>query len=125
MADKNYEAALSLDDSNAYVLNNYSYFLALRKEKLALAQQMATKLIEQHAENVVYLDTYAWVLYQLGDYEKAQKYLEKAISIDEKNTNGEIIEHYGGVLYQLGKKTSSHSTMGKSQNHGKCFRGHS
>ena len=44
-SDKAYEDALKIDPDNAYVLNNYSYYLSLRKEKL---EQEAEK---QHQEN--------------------------------------------------------------------------
>src|SRR4030095_16461157 len=40
-SDSCYELALVFDPSNAYVLNNYSYFLSLRSEKLDEAEKMA------------------------------------------------------------------------------------
>ncbi|HTF80737.1 MAG TPA: hypothetical protein VL947_03395, partial [Cytophagales bacterium] len=46
------------------------------------------------------LDTYGWVLYVNKEYKEAEVYLGKAA----KNTNnGTILEHYGDVLYQLGR----------------------
>lgn len=104
LADACYEAVLNFDNDNYYVLNNYSYFLALRKEKLPLANQMAAMLIEDNPDNPTYLDTYGWVLYMMGNYEEAKKQLEKAIEIMEEEATGEILEHYGDVLYRLGKK---------------------
>lgn len=100
-SDAAYQAVLEKDPDNAAVLNNYSYFLSLRGEKLDLAKQMASKLVEKHPDNPTYLDTYAWVLYTLKDYQQAKKYLEIAAAKAAKN--GTILEHYGDVLYKLGE----------------------
>ncbi|MEJ7661050.1 MAG: tetratricopeptide repeat protein [Hymenobacter sp.] len=82
-------------------LNNYSYFLALRGEKLDKAKQMAGKVVKQFPDNDTYLDTYAWVLYKLKDYAGAKAALEKAL---QTTKDAAVIEHYGDVLYQLGDK---------------------
>ncbi len=102
-AGKCYEEALHIAPDDCYVLNNYSYSLTLRKEELSLAQEMAAKLIKCCPDNANYLDTYAWVLYQLGHYRKAKKYLKKAIALSEPEVNREIFKHYGDVLEQLGQ----------------------
>ncbi|GAB3024153.1 tetratricopeptide repeat protein [Spirosoma pulveris] len=101
-SDESYEAVLKVDPLNDYVLNNYSYFLSLRKENLPRALQLAQKLVERNPGNATYLDTYAWVLYVSKDYAKAKQYLEKALA-DPAHVSGTIIEHYGDVLYQLGQ----------------------
>jgi tetratricopeptide (TPR) repeat protein len=105
-SDKAYEAALDFDPDNDHVLNNYSYFLSLRKEKLDLAEKMSTKLIERNPEDPTYLDTYAWVLYNLGKFNDAKKYIEKAINFDETNS-GTLVEHYGDILFKLGDVDSA------------------
>lgn len=101
-SDEYYEAVLKMDPLNDHVLNNYSYFLSLRNEKLPRALQLAQKLVERHPDNATYLDTYAWVLYVSKDYTKARQYLEKALA-NPASVSGTIIEHYGDVLYQLGQ----------------------
>jgi tetratricopeptide (TPR) repeat protein len=101
-SDEAYESVLKLDPVNDYVLNNYSYFLSLRKANLSRAQQLAQKLAERHPTNPTYLDTYAWVLYVSKDYAKARQYLEKAM-VNPAAVSSTIIEHYGDVLYQLGQ----------------------
>jgi tetratricopeptide (TPR) repeat protein len=101
-SDEAYEAVLKADPLNDHVLNNYSYFLSLRKANLPRAVQLAQKLVERHPTNSTYLDTYAWVLYVSKDYAKARQYLEKAMA-DPTGVSGTIIEHYGDVLYQLGQ----------------------
>lgn len=100
-SEEAYEAALKLDPTNDYVLNNYSYFLALRQEKLEYANKLSTRLLELNPENANYLDTHAWVLYKQGEYKQARKLLEKAIEKD--SGSGVIVEHYGDVLFKLGE----------------------
>ena len=102
-SDDAYDAALKADPNNDHVLNNYSYFLSLRKEKLPLALEMGAKLVEMHPDNSTYLDTYAWVLYVNKEYQKARTYLEKAVA-NNKTNSAVIVEHYGDVLYQLGER---------------------
>ncbi|MTI30041.1 tetratricopeptide repeat protein [Xanthovirga aplysinae] len=99
-SDASYEAALENNSNNYYVLNNYSYFLSLRGEKLDLAREMSERLIRDNPENSTYLDTYAWVLYKSGQFKEARKYLEKAM---KGEVSGTIIEHYGDTLYKLGE----------------------
>ncbi|PWJ42345.1 tetratricopeptide repeat protein [Sediminitomix flava] len=100
-SDKAYEEALKYDPYNAYVLNNYSYFLSLRKERLDKAEEMSSRLVELEPENPTYLDTYGWVLYAKGKYEEALKVLEK---VAPGSDNAEVVEHYGDVLYRVGRK---------------------
>jgi tetratricopeptide (TPR) repeat protein len=100
-SDEAYEAALTHDPNNEHVLNNYSYFLSLRGEQLPKAKAMAKRLVDKHPNNPTYLDTYAWVLYKLEDYNGALTYLERAIALSEDAT---IVEHYGDVLFKLGKR---------------------
>lgn len=99
-SDEAYETALAAKPDNDHVLNNYSYFLSLRKKNLDKALKMSTQLVEANPENSTYLDTHAWVLYMMEDYKQAHKYLELAVKYDPSST---IIEHYGDVLFQLGE----------------------
>ncbi|GAB2764867.1 tetratricopeptide repeat protein [Rhabdobacter roseus] len=102
-SDASYDLALKADPNNDHVLNNYSYFLSLRKEKLDLALQMSERLVQRHKDNATFLDTYAWVLYIRKEYGKAKQYLEKAVQASE-NVSGTIVEHYGDVLFKLGER---------------------
>ncbi|MEM8894358.1 MAG: tetratricopeptide repeat protein [Bacteroidota bacterium] len=100
-SDQAYEKALEIKPDNDHVLNNYSYFLSLRKENLEVALNMSSKLVEKYPDNSTYLDTHAWVLYVKGDFKEARTYLERAI--EDENASSTIVEHYGDVLYQLGE----------------------
>ena len=102
-SDASYELVLKDDPNNDHVLNNYSYFLSLRKDKLDVALQMSERLVLKNPDNATYLDTYAWVLYIRKDYKKAKQFLEKAVQAKE-GVSGTIVEHYGDVLFQLGER---------------------
>ncbi|AFK02783.1 Tetratricopeptide TPR_1 repeat-containing protein [Emticicia oligotrophica DSM 17448] len=102
-SDDAYEAVLKVDPDYEYVLNNYSYYLSIRKDKLSRAIQLSSRLTDKFGDNATYLDTHAWVLYMMKEYQKAREFLERAIKQD-KGVSGTIVEHYGDVLYRLGEK---------------------
>jgi len=102
-AFKAYDDVLLFDPQNVIVLNNYSYYLSVRKERLTEAEKMSSQCVALAADNSTYLDTHAWVLYQLGKFQEAKQFMEKALN----NGGGEsavIVEHYGDILYRLGEK---------------------
>ncbi len=102
-SDSCFEEALLLDPNNAYVLNNYSYYLSLRDAKLEKAQKMSKKANLLIENNAAFQDTYAWVLYKSGDYEGAKDWMEKALSNIENDQRPVLLEHYGDILFKLGK----------------------
>jgi tetratricopeptide (TPR) repeat protein len=99
-SDKAYEEALVFNPNNATVLNNYSYYLALRKQNLEKAEKMSSQLIKSNPDNATYLDTYAWVLYARQKYKDAKKIMEKALATGMVTATH--VEHYGDILFKLG-----------------------
>lgn len=97
-----FEKALELNPSDYQVLNNYAYFLSLEKRDLPKARRMAEKVVAKNPDNATYLDTLAWILFQTGLYAEAQGYMEKAIRY-EKEPSGTLMEHYGDILYHVGR----------------------
>lgn len=116
-SDASYELALKGNPDNDHVLNNYSYFLSLRREKLDLALKMSEKLVQQHQNNPTYLDTHAWVLYIRKDYKRAKEFLEKAM-LDSSAVSGTIVEHYGDVLFKLGERDNAVAQWKKAKRMG-------
>lgn len=100
-SDQAYEAALKDNPQNEHVLNNYSYYLSLRKEKLERALELSTRLVSLQPNVSTYQDTHGWVLFNLGKYKEARKFLEKAAS---GKPSAAVLEHYGDVLFKLGQK---------------------
>lgn len=105
-SDENYEKALKINPDNAFALNNYSYYLSLRKANLEKAAIMSKKSNELDKNNSSFMDTYGWILFQTKQYEEAEKWLMKAILSDD-GKNGTLFEHYGDVLFYLNKKADA------------------
>ncbi len=104
-SDLAYDAALDVDANNYSVLNNYSYYLSLRKQNLEKAEKMSALLTKSNPGNPTFLDTYAWVLYTRQKYKEAKKVMEKAIGTGQASATH--FEHYGDILYQLGDVDSA------------------
>ena len=99
---ENFEIAIKLNPENSTILNNYSYYLALNRENLDLAEKLIVKGLEISPNSFTLLDTYGWVLFQKEQYIKAEEFIFRAMMISGEKV-GEIIEHYGDVMYKLGK----------------------
>ena len=103
--DKAFEAfenALLHNPKNTGVLNNYSYFLALDKRDLSKAERMSGDVIKIEPDNPTFLDTYAWVFFQQGNYTLAKIYLQNALN-KGGDKSADLLEHYGDVLFMLGE----------------------
>lgn len=100
-SDVAYEEAIALDSTNAYALNNYAYYLALRKESLELAGELSKRSNELEPGNASYEDTYAWVLFRQGNYREALVWIERAIQ-HAGEPSATLLEHYGDILAKSG-----------------------
>ena len=99
-SDYYFDEALRLNPTDLVVLNNYAYYLSLRKEKLEQAASMSETTLKANPNSSTYLDTYAWILFQQGNYEEARDEIKKAVQADG-GRSAVIIEHYGDILFQL------------------------
>lgn len=102
LSDESFEKALKKDPNNPLLLNNYSYFLSVRAENLEQAERMSKRANILQPREPNYQDTYAWILYQQGNYQEALKWITKAIE-GGGSSSGVIVEHYGDILYKLGQ----------------------
>ena len=110
-----YDRVLKFDPDNALVLNNYAYYLSLRKERLDEAKTMATHAVELDPDNAVYLDTYAWVLYQKGEYQAAAVQMSKAIK-QLKQPDKTYYQHYADILEKVNKPEKAEEYRNKAKN---------
>jgi tetratricopeptide (TPR) repeat protein len=94
-----YEEAIKANPNNYFAINNYAYYSSLKKQNLERVKKLSKRMIEANPENATFLDTYGWVLFQMEEYDVAEKQLKKAAEI---NPSGTIVEHYGDVLFKLG-----------------------
>tara|TARA_B100001093_G_scaffold476293_1_gene502522 strand:+ start:8354 stop:10102 length:1749 start_codon:yes stop_codon:yes gene_type:complete len=115
-SDECYEKSLDLIPDNVVVLNNYSYYLSLRKKDLEKAERMSKQCVELSPSQPTYQDTYGWVLYKLKRFNEAKEWLQKAAEGDGKSPV--VLEHYGDVLYQLNQKKEALEYWKKAKNTG-------
>ena len=99
-SDSLFEALIEEDQGNDVVLNNYSYYLAEREVKLEKAKLWSKQAIRNNPDNSTFLDTYAWILFKLKDYEGAEKYILDALEKGGKN-DPEVNEHAGDIQAAL------------------------
>ncbi len=121
-SDLYYEKALKENPGNATVLNNYSYHLAVRKERLDEAEKMSKKANMLETNNAAFQDTYGWVMYQKGRYEEARVWIEKSLQ-NASDPSADVLEHYGDVMYKLNNKEEAlkYWKMAKEKGEGSEF----
>jgi len=100
-SDSLFNLALAISPEDPLLNNNYGYSLSERGVRLEDALAMVEKSLTAETENLSYLDTKGWVLYQLGRYEEAYTFIKKAIEV--AGDREEVTEHLGDVLVKLGR----------------------
>ena len=99
-SDSLFEELITEEPDNYMVLNNYSFYLAERGAKLYKAREWSKMTIQNNPENTTFLDTYAWVLFKLKEYEEAEKYILNALEKGGMN-DPEVNEHAGDIQVAL------------------------
>lgn len=101
-SDYAYERALEINPEDPLINNNYAYSLAERDTCLKKAMEMISLAIEKEPENASYLDTYGWIHYKLGNYDKALEHIKKAVEIG--GNKAEALEHLGCIYLKFENK---------------------
>ncbi|MDD3036272.1 tetratricopeptide repeat protein [Bacteroides sp.] len=96
-----YDSALVYNPSNIGALNNYAYYLSLERRDLDKAEEMSYKTVKAEPNNATYLDTYAWILFEKGNYAEARIYIDNAMKSDGEKSS-EVVEHCGDIYYMTG-----------------------
>jgi tetratricopeptide (TPR) repeat protein len=102
-----YDSCLVYKQNDAMVLNNYAYYLSLNKKDLQRAEEMSRKSNEIEPDNPTYLDTYAWVLYQLKRYEEAKQYMDRVVELmdpKELEESQDVLQHIKKINKKVKKK---------------------
>lgn len=97
-----FDSCLQWKEDNVECMNNYAYFISVDGGDLSRAEQMSYKTIKAQPTNSLYLDTYAWVLFQEKRYAEAQIYIEQAVANDSTNSYVQL-EHAGDIYIMLGE----------------------
>lgn len=99
-SDSLFESLILEDPENYMVLNNYSYYLAVRGERLKMAKEWSYKTVKNNPDNSTFLDTYAWVLFKLEAFDEAEQYILSALDKGGEN-DPEVNEHAGDIQLAL------------------------
>ena len=95
-------------EDNINALNNYAYFLSLKRRDLDKAAAMSLKTVKAQPKNATYIDTYAWVLFELGRYAEAETFINEALkNLDTEKGNASIYEHAGDIYYMRKKSAEA------------------
>jgi len=116
-SDEAYDKALTYNADNAFTLNNFAYYLSLRGEQLDKAAKMSKRSTELQPGNASFEDTYAWILFRQKDYAGAKIWIEKALT-DDKDKSATKLEHYGDILFYLGKADDAVENWKKAKDKG-------
>ena len=101
-AFKCYKQALKLNPDYSPALNNYAYYLSLKRKSLKKALAMSKKTIDKEPDNATYLDTYGWILHLLGRDQDAKAVFKHALIYGAKDS-ATSLDHYAEVLEALGE----------------------
>ena len=96
-----YDSALVYNPSNIGALNNYAYYLSVDRRDLDKAEEMSYKTVKAEPNNSTYLDTYAWILFEKGNYAEARIYIDNAMKNDGEKSDV-IVEHCGDIYFMTG-----------------------
>lgn len=96
------ERVIAIAPDMADALNFIGYMLAEQGRDLQRALELTSKAMQLDPDNGYIVDSLAWVLFKLGEYDKSMVQIRKAVTM-EKNDSA-IWEHYGDIARALGKR---------------------
>ncbi len=92
--------ALELSPDYAEALNYLGYMWAERGENLDEARSMLQRAVALEPNNAAILDSYAWVLFKIGQAKEALEPMNKAIRLS-KEADPTLFEHLGDIQAAL------------------------
>ncbi len=101
-ADIDLLESLQVRPDDAYSLNYLAYSWLERNHNIEDAIQMLEKAYNSKENDPYITDSVGWGYYLMGDYNKAEKYLRRAVELMPHDPI--VNDHYGDVLWQLNRK---------------------
>jgi len=111
-AEADLRKILLTDPENANVLNALGYTLADRTTRWQEALELIERARLAEPDSAAIIDSYGWVLYRLGQHERALVYLRQAWFLAK---DAEIAAHVGEVLWVLERKEQAKEFFIQSQ----------
>ena len=103
--ENSFEQALIQNPENTTALNNYAYYLGIKKIQLDKALGIVQYAVSMQPNNSIYLDTFGFILFQKKQYQAAVAQLEIAVKLN--STDQEIWEHLGDSYFMLGNESKA------------------
>jgi tetratricopeptide (TPR) repeat protein len=100
-AEEQFKKALTVDPSNATVLNYYGYMLGDLGQRLDEAEELVKGALKEEPYSGAYLDSLGWVYYKQNKLADAEATLRKAVDRDSHDPT--IHSHLGDVYSKLGR----------------------
>jgi tetratricopeptide (TPR) repeat protein len=100
-AESAFKQVLTRDPQNATALNYLGYMLAERGERLDESVGYLKKALQIEPENGSFLDSLGWAYFKADQLDLAEENLRRAA--EQLKTNSVVQEHYGQVLFKLGR----------------------
>ena len=80
------------------MLNNYAYYLSLERRDLDKAEEMRYRTVKADPNNATFLDTYAWILFEKGNYAQARIYIDEVLKWAKPDElSADVLEHAGDI----------------------------
>ena len=100
-AEKDFLLALKFEPNQPYVLNYLGYSWVEQGRHLERAREMIEKAVALRRNDGYITDSLGWVLYRLGRYKEAVKYLERAVELRPHDPT--INDHLGDAYWMVGR----------------------
>ena len=92
---------ISIQPDSILALNALGYTLANKTNRLDEALELIQQALELSPQDPAVLDSMGWVLYRMGQWQEALKYLQQAM---QQLPDSEVAAHLAEVLWMLGQK---------------------
>ena len=106
-AELDLRSIISLDASNAAAMNALGYTMVLHTQRLDEAYDLIQRAYALQPDSAAIIDSMGWVLYKLGETDKALGYLMRAM---EMMPDPEIAAHLGEIHWVMGNRKLAFET---------------
>ena len=112
-ADTTFQMLIAIDSNHAGALNYLGYMYAERGINLDTSLRLIKRAVSIEPENGAYLDSYAWVLFKLGQVEEAEIQMRKALE-RSRQPDPTLYDHFGDILARLGRLPEARAQWAKA-----------
>jgi tetratricopeptide (TPR) repeat protein len=106
-AELDLRSIISLDASNAAAMNALGYTMVLHTQRLDEAYDLIQRAYALQPNSAAIIDSMGWVLYKLGETDKALGYAMRAM---EMMPDPEIAAHLGEIYWVMGNRKLAFET---------------